>query len=151
MRSAGILFLLASACWSQRVVILTSTASLPTWTVPSNWNNAANTIECIGGGGSGRNTNLDGGGNNCIGCVEHILPLIPPPPLQHPPRRHHVLNGAAHPARLVRLPVCVRDVVRRQHRQAALALGQFRAGEWAVEFRRIRVAAPAAPSAVPNR
>jgi len=34
-------------------VIFLTTTGLNTWTVPSDWNNANNTIECIGGGGSG--------------------------------------------------------------------------------------------------
>jgi hypothetical protein len=71
-------------------------------------------------------------------------PALPPPPPQHLPHRHHLLNGARlrqrvplHPACLMRLPVCVRDVMRRKHRQAALVLGKLRAVERAVEFRRI--------------
>ena len=40
------------------IVFLTNTA-LTTWTVPSDWNNATNIVECIGGGGGG----TDGGGN----------------------------------------------------------------------------------------
>jgi hypothetical protein len=34
-----------------RIVALTSGAS---WQVPADWNNAGNSIECIGGGGAGR-------------------------------------------------------------------------------------------------
>ena len=54
---------LALSCTAQTQVFLTSTATLPTWTVPSNWNSASNTIECIGGGGAGAtNANAGGGG-----------------------------------------------------------------------------------------
>jgi len=35
-----------------RVIVLT-TDSDPTWTVPADWNNANNTVECIGAGGGG--------------------------------------------------------------------------------------------------
>ena len=52
---------LALSCTAQTQVFLTSTATLPTWTVPSNWNNAANTIEVIGGG-SCPSSNIGSGG-----------------------------------------------------------------------------------------
>jgi hypothetical protein len=42
-----------------QVVFLTSGTS---WTVPSDWNNSNNTIECIGGGGAGQFTGLGAGG-----------------------------------------------------------------------------------------
>ena len=42
----------ASASAGTVVVFLTSGTS---WTVPSDWNNAANTVEVIGGGGGGSN------------------------------------------------------------------------------------------------
>jgi hypothetical protein len=95
---------------------------------------SARTISQIGGG---------------VGLVRrlHSSPVrrsFPPPSPQQFPRRHQFLNGAGarqsvplHPARFVRLAVRVRDMVRAQHRQAALTLRQFRAVERAVEFRRI--------------
>jgi hypothetical protein len=51
-------FLLAAATGQTalagtNVIYLTSLAPGVTWTVPSDWNNAANTIEVIGGGGGG--------------------------------------------------------------------------------------------------
>src|SRR5262249_43998949 len=45
------------------VVFLTTTGAGQTWTVPADWNDAANTIEAIGGGGGGEATvGLSNGG-----------------------------------------------------------------------------------------
>ena len=41
------------------VIALTSGTS---WTVPSDWNNANNSVECIGGGGGSGNQGGSGGG-----------------------------------------------------------------------------------------
>lgn len=38
---------------SPTVIFLTNTAASQTWTVPSDWNDTNNSIECIGGGGGG--------------------------------------------------------------------------------------------------
>ena len=39
------------------VTVFVSSTAATTWTVPSDWNNASNTIEVIGGGGGGRSDN----------------------------------------------------------------------------------------------
>ena len=44
--------LMATPASAQTVVYLTSGTS---YTVPSNWNNSNNKIECLGGGGGGNN------------------------------------------------------------------------------------------------
>ena len=57
-----------------KVIFLTTTASGQTWTVPADWNNAANKIEIIGAGGSG-DTNLSfgvGGGGGAYASVTNI-------------------------------------------------------------------------------
>ena len=46
---------------ADKVIFLTSGN---TWTVPTDWNSSANSIECIGGGASG---NTSSGGNNAAG------------------------------------------------------------------------------------
>ncbi len=56
-----------------KVIFLTSGT---TWTVPADWNNAANTIECIGGGASGAgNTSLSqaGGGGGAYAAISNLL------------------------------------------------------------------------------
>ena len=47
-----------------KTVILTTTGSVLSWTVPDDWNDADNSIHCIGAGGAGRTatTNNAGGG-----------------------------------------------------------------------------------------
>ena len=45
-------YLTASGLGSPVVTFITSTTA-STWTVPSDWNNASNSIECVGGGGGG--------------------------------------------------------------------------------------------------
>lgn len=44
------------------VVIYLTTTGSGTWTVPADWNSANNTIECIGGGGSGYSWGVNCGG-----------------------------------------------------------------------------------------
>ena len=46
------------------VVILLDTAGGGTWTVPLDWNNANNFIECIGGGGTGVTKGQGGAGGS---------------------------------------------------------------------------------------
>ena len=63
----------------QTTIYLTDTA-LSTWTVPGNWNNDDNSVECIGGGGSG--TTWDNSGPGRAGEGGHYvrsnnLALIP--------------------------------------------------------------------------
>src|ERR1700742_1404511 len=49
-----------------------------TWTVPSDWNNADNTVEAIGGGGAGESTNPTdedepaGGGGGAYSAVRNL-------------------------------------------------------------------------------
>jgi hypothetical protein len=49
------------------MILLTApTGSNQTWTVPNDWNNASNSIDCIAAGGGGRNGgNAGGGGEHC--------------------------------------------------------------------------------------
>jgi hypothetical protein len=42
-----------------------------TWTVPSDWDNANNTIECLGGGGDGGN-NASGGGGGAYSAISNL-------------------------------------------------------------------------------
>src|SRR5579864_3730823 len=50
------------------VIVLTTTGS-STFTIPSDWNNASNTIECLGGGGNGAGASISGwaGGGGAAG------------------------------------------------------------------------------------
>jgi hypothetical protein len=47
-----------------KTIYLTTTGSLQSWTVPSDWTSANNTIELIAGGGGGRNGGAGGGGGS---------------------------------------------------------------------------------------
>ena len=46
-----------------------------TWTVPTDWNNANNSIEVIGGGGGGTQSSGAGGGGGYSKVVNITLPL----------------------------------------------------------------------------
>ena len=59
------------------VVFLTTTGAGQIWTVPSDWNNSANTIEVIGGGGGGASgqQGLDysgGGGGGAYSLISNL-------------------------------------------------------------------------------
>ncbi len=64
------------------VIVLTSASSSP-WTVPPDWNNSFNTIECIGEGGNGGNgassvgNNVAGGGSGGGGAY-HVTTSFSP-------------------------------------------------------------------------
>jgi hypothetical protein len=65
---------IAADAIANTVIVITSTAST-TWTVPSDWNNASNTIELIGGGGGGVNgvvAGAPGGGGGGGGAYAKI-------------------------------------------------------------------------------
>jgi hypothetical protein len=57
-----------------RTVVLT-TDSGSTWTVPADWNNADNSIACIGGGGGGEMGTINGGGGGAGGGYSSISNL----------------------------------------------------------------------------
>jgi hypothetical protein len=71
------------------VVILTDTSGLLNWTVPADWNNADNSIHCIGGGGGGSQGQSsgdgDGGGGGGGGAYSAItnLTLTPGASIQY--------------------------------------------------------------------
>ena len=64
----------AHAAITDTVIFITGTAST-TWTVPSDWNNASNTIEVIGGGGGGfdQPANGAGGGGGGGGAYVKVI------------------------------------------------------------------------------
>jgi hypothetical protein len=58
-----------------KCVILTTTGSVLNWTVPEDWNDADNSIHCIGGGGGGAGGGQDGGGGGGGGAYSGITNL----------------------------------------------------------------------------
>lgn len=55
--------------------VITLSSAQTSWTVPADWNNANNTIECIGGGGRGATVVGDGGGGGGGGAFSKIYNL----------------------------------------------------------------------------
>lgn len=55
-------------------VIFLTTVGANTWVVPDNWNNANNTIECIGGGGNGvaSSNNRGGAGGGAYSAISNL-------------------------------------------------------------------------------
>jgi hypothetical protein len=61
------------------IIIFLTDTTLTSWTVPPNWNNASNTIECIGGGGggSGGGSDVGNGGEGGHYAKKSNLTLTP--------------------------------------------------------------------------
>jgi hypothetical protein len=59
---AAILVVFKEATYTQEFLVSNSGKGNLTWTVPSDWNSSANTIECIGAGGRGGTSDANGGG-----------------------------------------------------------------------------------------
>jgi hypothetical protein len=58
------------------VIFLTDTSGLLSWTVPDDWNDADNSIHCIGGGGGGGGSNgSDGGSGGGAGAYSSVTNL----------------------------------------------------------------------------
>lgn len=58
------------------IVILTDTGGLSSWTVPDDWNDANNSVACIGGGGAGGGgTGSHGGGGGGGGAFSYVQNL----------------------------------------------------------------------------
>src|SRR5262249_7515918 len=67
----------ATVSQAQQKTIFLSTTGARTWTVPFDWNSAANTIEAIGGGGNNVTSGVFGGGGGGAYAKSNNVSLTP--------------------------------------------------------------------------